>query len=303
MLYADIVEITSVKTIAGGDGFFSYPSGICRYNKAGSENRSSLLYIADMNNKRVCWLTEDGSAGALASDIIGDSSCFSLSRPLAVCVTSGGTLFTVDAELNKIFYKDPNEEFWNPIKIKIEDDNTPLNLPGGIALDLDRNIYVSDFLNDRIVKIDRNGRLETLLWSGEGLSKPYGIYCYGERLYYTDTGNARIGYIDLRNRQVHHVLIHGSHKLDYPIAITLDIDGNIYLCENRSMYFIDINDNTLSLIVNNSIWKELMDKYGIANRICHMGSIVVRGNSDNAEVCWADTVKGYVYLMRLRFRR
>ncbi len=282
-------KIVSVKKIAGGDGLFNFPAGICRHSE------SNVLYIADMQNHRVCWLKEDGSAGALSRTVVCDDNCSSLGRPLAVWASSQGRLFAADAEHNKIFCKIQKEDTWKPIMI---DKGFSFNFPGGVAVDESGNIYTNDFLNNRLVQISPEGKATVLLEGEENIIKPYGIFYQGNRLYYTDTGNGRICYIDLKNGQVNVLKPQIKTKgLSYPIAITLDEEGNIYICEQRSMYFLDVKKNTLSLILDRDIWKEQMNKFMLKDKICHIGAALV---GRKGEIYWADTIKGCIYQMVLQ---
>ena len=275
--------------IAGVDGTFNYPSGL-RLN-----HENNMFYVADMQNHRICWLKMNGSVGALSNIVAGDDTCSSLGRPLAICVTNQGTLFTADAEHNKIFFKTQQEDVWKPIRI---DPNISLNLPGGVTVDETGNIYTNDFLNNRLVQITPEGKITVLLEGEENLNKPYGIFYQGSRLYYTDTGHARICYINLKDEQVHILKPQVETKgLSSPIALTLDEEGNIYICEHRSMYFLHIKKNTMSLIVDRDIWKEQMNKHLIKDRICHMGAATVKCKG---EIYWVDTIKGCIYQMILK---
>lgn len=282
-------EIVSVKIIAGGDGTFNYPSGIHLHHE------SNVFFIADMQNHRICWLKEDGSAGALSSVIAGENTYSSLGRPLAVWITNQETLFTADAEHNKVFYKTPQDDVWRPIRFGLE---FSFNLPGGVAVDESGNIYTNDFLNNRLIQITPEGKVIMLLEGEENINKPYGIFYQSSRLYYTDTGNARICYINLKDRQVHVINPNVEAKgLSAPIALTLDEEGSIYICEQRSMYFLDVKKNTLTLIVDRDIWKEQMNRNGIKDRICHMGAATVKRKG---EIYWVDTIKGCIYQMILK---
>ena len=283
-----MVESVSVKRLSGENGFFNYPSGIRLHHE------SNVFYIADMQNHRVCWLKEDGSTGVLSSVISGDDTCSSLGRPLAVWVTGQGTLFVADAKHNKIFCKTQQDDFWKPIKIELD---FCFNLPGGVTADESGNVYTNDFLNNRLVQITPEGKVTVLLEGEENINKPYGIFYQRNRLYYTDTGNARICYINLEDGQVHILNPQIETKgLNSPSAITLDEKGNIYICEQRSMYFLDVKKNTLSLIVDRDIWKEQMNKFKIKDRICHIGAATIKRKG---EIYWVDTIKGCVYQMIL----
>jgi sugar lactone lactonase YvrE len=285
-----MVEIISIKRIAGGDAIFNYPSGIRWHHE------SNVFYIADMYNHRICWLKEDGSTGVLPNVVVDDDSCLSLGRPLAVWVIDQGTLFTADAEHNKIFCKTPHENAWKPIVI---DSGFSFDLPGGVAVDESGNVYTNDFMNNRLVQITPEGKATVLLGGEENINKSYGIFYQDNRLYYADTGNTRICYIDFKDGRVHILNPQIETKgLNSPSAITLDEEGNIYICESRSMYFYDAKVNALSLIVDRDIWKEQMQKHQIEDRICHMGAVTVKRKG---EIYWVDTIKNCVYQMVLKF--
>ena len=101
------------------------------------------------------------------------------------------------------------------------------------------------------------------------------------------------------NRQVNIINPQIETKgLSVPIAITLDEEGNIYICEQRSMYFLNVKKNALSLIVDRDIWKEQMNRFMISNKICHMGAACVR---HKGRIYWVDTIKGCIYQMILQF--
>jgi len=276
--------------ISGGNVFFSYPSGIHL------NNANNTFYIADMHNHRVCWMKEDGSTDVLSNIVAGDDSCSSLGRPLAVWVADQGKLFAADAEHKKIFCKYQQEDVWRSIKVDL---NYYFNFPGGVAVDENGNVYTNDFLNNRLVKIALDGEI-TVLWEGKkNIDKFYGIFYQNNKLYYTDTGNARICYVDLKSGQMHILQPQiEEKKLTAPIALTLDKEDNIYICEQRSMYYLDNKSNILSLVADRNIWKEQMTKYLINDRICHMGAITVRCKG---EIYWVDTIKGCIYKMVLKF--
>ena len=280
-----MIKIISAQIVAGKDDFFNYPSGIQWSHK------DKVFYIADMHNKRVCWLSEDGRRGVLTSTVIGDKSCSSLGRPLAIWVTDQGLLFIADAEHNKIFFKTiQKDEAWRPIQL---DPRFQFNLPGGVAVDENGNVYTNDFLHNRIVKIMPDGEAIILL---QGVSKPYGIFYQKNRLYYTDTDNARICYIDVEEGKSYVLNPEVESKaLCFPTALSLDKEGNIYVCDQRSIFFINIRGNTISPILDKKVWNEQL-KRNLLHRICHIGALTVKSKK---EIYWVDTIKNCVYKLML----
>jgi len=94
--------------------------------------------------------------------------------PVGVALDKDGNIYITDT-LNKRIQKFNNQGTpiyeINEVKEQGSDETLTFKLPSGIALDKDNNIYVSDTLNNRILKIDEEGNL-LLLIDGEGETKP-----------------------------------------------------------------------------------------------------------------------------------
>lgn len=69
-----------------------------------------------------------------------------------------------------------------------------LEMPSGVAVDSDDNIYVSERSGGRITRISSNGKVDTFV---DGLKNPQGITVSGNTLYVIDTGSKELLAIDI----------------------------------------------------------------------------------------------------------
>ena len=206
-----------------------------------------------------------------------------------------------------IFVLDKDNDIWIPIiedYMVNNDRKKNLNLPSGVAVDDDGNFYTNDFLNNRICRIAPDGRIDVLIDSSIGnedadtneiikIDKPYGIYLSNNRLYFTDTGNHMIRYVQLNDNTLHSIRIDKDIlELNSPIAVTLDNKGYIYVCEQRRIYCVDPNTNSCVFLINKDNWRNYMQCFHLKERLCYAGAIFVR---NNREVYWLDTIKNLIY--------
>lgn len=297
-----MINIEAIEIVAGEDGFFNYPSGICY------DHEQDIFYIADMHNHRICWLDiRNKKRGVLSNTIVGLGSASHLDRPLSVAASKGGNIYTADAGHNCIFVKKRGETDWTSAvnqsleKISICLNEPALNLPGGVTVDNQGNIYTNDFHNNMIRRIDINGNISTLVGDAihnrkVSINKPYGIFFRDDKVYFTDTGNNLIRYINLKTEKVSTI---GMDKnITSPIAVTVDPQDNIYICEQRCIHYYDNESAELFLILDKKIWKKVSKRFGLRERICHVGCIAV---PKKGEIYWIDTIKGLVYRVVIKF--
>lgn len=296
------MNIISVENLELKNDILNYPSGIC-FNSSDKH-----LYITDMHNHRICrYSLDDQQLQALPNAIHSDSEVSTLDKPLALSVFDDRQLIVADAGLNMLYRTFVDDVNWIPVLPRTNGEDA-LNLPGGVATDGQGNVYVNDFLNNRICKIT-HGEMTVIIGGEYGfedgnfenakINKPYGLFYRNERIYFVDTENNAVRFIDLAHKTV------GTLKPDKegielirPSALTLDPEGNIYICEQRRLHCINIHTNRLFTILDKTIWKELQPKFALSQRICHIGAAVV---PEKGNIYWIDTIKGLLYNVRINF--
>ncbi len=132
----------------------------------------------------------------------GDTSIASFSHPFGICIDPEGNLFIADA-YNNCIREISNDGIVSTYAgtgvagyLDGEASQAEFNQPINICLDAEENMYVSDFLNQRIRKITTDMMVTTL------------------------AGNGQAGLLDGPALQA---------KFNYPRGICLDDTGNIYI--------------------------------------------------------------------------
>lgn len=93
-----------------------------------------------------------------------------------------------------------------------------LNRPFGVAVDSTGNIYIADFFNHRIRKVDTSGNITTVAGTGN----------YG----YSGDGGAATG-----------------AQLNLPIALAVDNIGNIFIADIGIMLYEKLIPQVLSILL------------------------------------------------------
>jgi len=271
----DIITVAGTG-VAGfsGDGAaaiaaqLQYPEGIA-LDSAGN------LYIADAQNNRIRKV--DGVSGAIttiAGTVFGYSGDGGLATlallnfPTGIAIDGSGNLYIADSGNNRIRKIDSLTGKISTVAgtgvAGFTGDGalaTSAQLNGAIdvALDSAGNLYISDWNNQRIRKVDAlTGKISTVAGSGipslfgDGgpataawLNYPNGIAIDGAgNLYIADTRNGRIRKVDAVSGNISTVA--GTSRfgysgdggpatsawLDHPTGVAVDGSGNLYIADN-----------------------------------------------------------------------
>lgn len=258
----------------GSSASFSSPYGVA-VDAAGN------LYVADNNNNLVRKIDPNGNVTTLAgtgasgsADGPGTSATFS--KPWYTAVDSAGNVYVGDYGNNKIRKIAPNGDVTTlagsgaPGSADGAGVSATFRNPEGVAVDAAGNVYVADYLNNEIRKIDPNGNVTTLAGSttpgsadGKGTSasfnNPRNVAADGAgNLYVADTDNNKIRKIDTSGSVT---TLAGSGTSGHadgrgaaasfavPRGIAVDVAGNVYVADtgNNLIRKIDPSGNVITL--------------------------------------------------------
>ena len=276
----------TITTIAGsGEEGFSGDSGPAVQAKLRSPlgvavDAAGNLYIADTLNHRIRRVDASGTittfAGTREYGFSGDGGPAvqtELSSPQAVAVDAAGNLYIADTNNHRIRRVDASgtiTTFAGTREYGFSGDGGPavqakLYYPWGVAVDAAGNVYIADFGNLRIRRVDPSGTIATFAGTGElcyysededcgdgvpavqaKLRSPRGVAVDAAgNLYINDTHNDRIRRVD-PSGTITTVAGTGEYgfsgdggpavqaKLRSPEDVAVDGAGNLYIADTRN---------------------------------------------------------------------
>ena len=244
-----------VTTIAGGafgyaDGIdtsalFSGPLGICY---AGNGN----FYIADTYNYLIRKMTSAGVVTTVAGtpNVIGyqdgNDTVAKFNNPAAICIDASGNLYVADAMNNKIRKIDTNGNVTTLAGSSEGYADGPglsakFSQPSGICVDPQGNVYVAEFINDKIRKISPAGVVSTLAGSTAGSSDGVGTaaqftgpagLCIDKdgNIFVAEAGISRIRMVT-PSGVVTTIAGDTSPEFFYPSGVSIDSQGILYVMD------------------------------------------------------------------------
>ena len=230
------------------------------------------LYIADTDNHRIRQVVPSGTittiAGTGGSGYSGDggpAAVAQLNSPSGVAVDGAGNLYIADTENHRIRRMNSSGTITTVAGtgMGFSGDGGPaiaaqLNTPAGVAVDGAGNVYIADYYNRRIRRVDASGIIATIAgtgrrgFSGDGglavvaqLGNPRGVAVDGAgNVYIADFFNGRIRRVDALGiiTTIAGSEGQGNHgdggpavqaRLGSPEGVAVDRAGNLYIAHHR----------------------------------------------------------------------
>ncbi len=233
------------------------------------------VYIADSNNQRIRKVDSSGiittiagtGAGQRFSGDGGPATAARLASPGGVAVDGAGNVYIADSNNQRIRKVDSSGIITTIAGTGVQEfggDGGPaveaqLRSPRGVAVDGAGNVYIADYSNYRIRKVDSLGIITTIAgtgvrgFGGDGgpaveaqLGFPTGVTTDGDgNVYIADGSNYRIRKVDSSGiiTTIAGMGVRGfggdggpavEAQLGLPIGVALDGDGNLYIADSRN---------------------------------------------------------------------
>jgi sugar lactone lactonase YvrE len=276
-----------ITTVAGdgGSGFsgdggpatsasLSFPEGV-------AVDASGNLFIADAGNSRIGRVDAATGiittvAGVGAGGFSGDggpATSASLFFPEGVAVDALGNLFIADTSNNRVRRVDAATGIITTVAgdgaSGFSGDGGPatsasLNSPRGVAVDASGNLFIADFSNDRVRRVDAvTGTITTVAGgvfgdggpaTGASLNRPFEVAADGSgNLLIADFSNNRVRRVDAATGIITTVAGDGafgfsgdggpatSASLGFPSGVAVDSSGNLFIADfsNRRIRRVD----------------------------------------------------------------
>ncbi len=226
------------------------------------------IYIADWQNSRIRKIDADGKI----TTVVGNGS---VNQPTGVAMDNEGNLYITDGENNRILKRAANPP--NSITTVAGDGNpgfggddgpatsAQLDSPNGIVVDNGGNLYIADSGNNRIRKVDLDGKITTVAGNGSGvynenaqkatdasLNFPTDVAIDSDNnLYIADMENLRVWKVDL-DGNITVAAGNGSRGFSgenkpatevglYPYGVDIDHAGNLYISDRASFRILKVD--------------------------------------------------------------
>jgi len=276
-----------ITTIAG-NGTYGY-SGDCGEATAAELNapygvavdESGNVYIADEGNNRIRKVSTSGIITTIAGNgtpgFSGDggaATAAELNNQVGVAVDGSGNVYIVERTNNRIRKVNTSGVITTIVgngAFGYSGDGgaataAELYEPQGVAVDGSENVYIADFNNNRIRKVNTSGVITTIAgngtrgYSGDGgaateaeLSGPSGVAIDASgNIYIADAGNGRIRKV-ITSGVISTIAGNGTvgysgdggaataAELFYPTSVAIDGSGNVYIADTYNNFVRKMN--------------------------------------------------------------
>jgi sugar lactone lactonase YvrE len=160
-----------VTTLAGGEKGFADRSGsVARFDHPHgiAVDAQNNVYVADAYNNRVRKITPEGSVSTFAGNgndgyVDGNGQTAEFYVPIGIAIDAGGNVYVSDEGNSSIRKITPARDVTTLAgngRFDFSDGvgkTAEFNAPGGIALDAEANLYITDYFNNCIRKVTPTG--------------------------------------------------------------------------------------------------------------------------------------------------
>lgn len=212
-----------------GDGQFQFPYGITGDNKGN-------IYVSDLYNGKISIFTSEGKFVKYFTD---DSKNVSFLTSPAGLRIYNNKLYITDIKSNSVNVYSMTGKKLLVINAATSKDD-PLNAPNAVAVDDEKDIYVSDTGNHRVVEYDQNGKFIKIIngsKDGKGDSKfvnprGVGVLSNGTLLMVDNMSHDVYGF-DSQGKQKFEFGELGSDNNQFylPNGLFVDNNGEIYITD------------------------------------------------------------------------
>lgn len=287
------MSVISIKEIKLPEYSFYYPSGIYFRRDTGD------FYIADMHNHCIVkWNINNKIFNVLSRNVKNGGQ---IGLPLAISYSRLFGIIVADARNNMVYQYDDCNNYWEPVLV----NNSELILPTGVSSDKEGNIYISQVLDNAIIRLGADRKILKIISNKQHgykdgllqealINRPFGIYYDSGKLYIADEQNSKVRYIELANNKIYTLKYSSKIEIRSPIAVTVSSNGNIIICEKRRMLVYSWKTKELSILIDRTIWRNLKNDFSLSTSLCYIGAVTF--GIDN-RVFWLDTIKNVFYEM------
>jgi len=226
--------------VAGGNGTGNRTHQVIYPLDIIFDEENNSLIIIDRDSRRVIrWFNENQQ-----EIFIENIDCVGLA------LDKYGFLYVSDWEKNEVRRWKIGEKGEGTIVAGGNGNGSQLNQFSGptfIFVDDEQSVYVSDLINNRVMKWRKDAKEGVIVAGGNGLGSnldqlyyPYGLFVddYGQ-IYVTDVGNHRIMRWNEENKEGE-IIVGGngegkeSNQLSTPVDLSFDLERNLYVSDRAN---------------------------------------------------------------------
>jgi len=268
-----------IETVAGSDAAAN--TIVLEDVRGTAADPSGNLYVSDAARHRVVRIASGGEMSVVAgtgkpgfSGDGGPAEAAELNQPYGVALDAAGNLYIADLQNARVRKVDRTGRISTvagggtlpPAISGAEATAVALKAPRNVAVDVTGNLYISDFLDHRVLLVAANGRMnvfagtgapgalqETIRATAGPLSYPAGLHvALSGELYVADSGNHAIRRI--ASGTMTRVLVQDSASFVHlPVGMCFDPLGNMYIASTGFDQVVQVNGSGVPTVVTREV--------------------------------------------------